>query len=76
MIQRRKKSEIIAISPENFTGAAHSECNLWYKVPKEIAVVFYNASTFDYHFIIKKLAEEFKGEFECLEENTKKYITF
>ena len=25
---------------------------------------------------IKKLAEEFKGEFECLGENTEKYITF
>ena len=29
-----------------------------------------------YHFIIKKLAEEFKGEFECLGENTGKYISF
>ena len=26
--------------------------------------------------MIKKLAEEFKGEFECLGENTEKYITF
>ena len=30
----------------------------------------------DYHFIIKELAEEFEGQFECLEENTEKYITF
>ena len=59
-----------------FRGAAHSECNLRYKVPKEIPVVFHNGSTYDYHFIIKKLAEEFKGEFECLGENTEKYITF
>ena len=28
------------------------------------------------HFIIKELAEEFKGEFECLGENTEKYISF
>ena len=61
---------------EKFRGAAHSECNLRYKVPKEIPVVFHNGSTYDYHFIIKKLAEEFKGEFECLGENTEKYITF
>ena len=27
------------------------------------------------HFIIKKLAAEFKGNFACLEENTEKYIT-
>ena len=26
--------------------------------------------------LIKELAEEFKGEFECLEENTEKYISF
>ena len=25
---------------------------------------------------IKQLAEEFKGQFECLGENTEKYITF
>ena len=59
-----------------FRGAAHSGCNLRYKVPKEIPIVFHNDSTYDYHFIIKKLTEEFKGEFECLGENTEKYITF
>ena len=39
-----------------YRGAAHSSCNLRYKVPKE-------------------LAKEFKGNFECLGENTEKYIT-
>ena len=43
---------------------------------KEIPVVFHNGSTYDYHFIIKQLAREFKGNFECLGENTEKYITF
>ena len=33
-------------------------------------------STYDYHFIIKQLAEEFKVQFECLGENTEKYVTF
>ena len=47
-----------------------------YKVPKEIPVVFHNGSTCDYHFIIKELAKEFEGNFECLGENTEKYITF
>ena len=47
-----------------------------YKVPKEIPVVFHNGSTYDYHFIIKKLLKEFDGNFECLGENTEKYITF
>ena len=49
---------------------------LRYKIPKETPVVFHNGSTYDYHFIIKGLAEEFEGIFECLRENTEKYITF
>ena len=59
-----------------YRGAAHDICNLRYKIPKEIPVVFHNGSTYDYRFIIKELAEEFEGEFECLGENTEKYITF
>ena len=59
-----------------FRGAAHNICNLRYKVPKKVPVVFHNGSTYDYHFIIKQLAEDFKGQFECLGENTEKYITF
>ena len=59
-----------------FRGAAHSICNLRYKVPQEIPVKIHNGSKYDYHFIIKELAEEFKGEFECLGENTEKYISF
>ena len=58
-----------------FKVADHSICNLRYKVTKEIPVVFHNRSTYDYHFTIKQLAEEFKGQFECLGENTEKYIT-
>ena len=59
-----------------FRGAAHSICNLSYKVPKEISVVIHSGSTYDDHFIIKQLAEKFKGQFECLGENAEKYITF
>ena len=61
---------------EKYRVAAHYICNLRYKIPKEIPVVFHNGSTYDYHFIIKELAEEFEEEFECLGENTEKYITF
>ena len=59
-----------------FREAAHSICNLRYKIPKEIPVVFHNGSTYDYHFIVKQLAKEFVDRFECLGENTEKYITF
>ena len=60
----------------NFRGAAHSERNLRHNVPKKIPTVFDNGSTYDYYFVIKKIAKEFKGDFECLGENTEKYITF
>ena len=64
----------------NYTGkfrrAVHNICNLRYKIPKEITVVFHNGSTYDYHFIINQLANEFKGKLEGLGENSEKYITF
>ena len=60
-----------------FGGAAHSICNLHYQVHRKIPVKIHNGSKYDYHFIIKELAEEFRGEeFECLGENTEKYISF
>ena len=59
-----------------YRGAAHDICNSRYEIPKEIPLVFHNGSTYDYHFIIKERAEEFEGEFECLGEDTEKYITF
>ena len=47
------------------------------KVPHEIPVKIHNRSKYDYHLIIKELAEEFRGEdFECLDENTEKCISF
>ena len=41
-----------------YRGAAHNMCNLRYKIPKEILVVFHNGSTYDYHFIIKELVKK------------------
>ena len=46
-----------------FRGAAHNIFNLRYNIPKKIPIVFHNGLTYDYRFVIKKLAEEFKGEF-------------
>ena len=59
-----------------FRGDAHSICNFHYKVPQEISVKIHNGSKYDYHFLIKELTEEFKGELEYLGENTEKYISF
>ena len=59
-----------------YRDAAHIICNLKYSVLKKILIVFHNRSNYDYHFIIKELAKEFKKQFTCLGENTEKYITF
>ena len=39
-----------------YRGALHNICNLKYSVPKKVP----SGSNYDYHFIIKELAEEFK----------------
>ena len=59
-----------------FRGAAHNSFNLKYKTSKEIPVVLHNGSTYHYHFIIKQLAKISDAQFECLGENSDKYITF
>ena len=42
-------------------------------MPENIPIVFHNGSNYDYHFIIKELAEEFEKQFTCLGEITEKY---
>ena len=68
MIKNIKRLEIIVITRENIEELLM----ILYKTPKEIPAVFHNGSTYDYHFIIKEIAEEFKSQLECLGENTKK----
>ena len=58
-----------------YRGATHNICNFKYNVTKKISIVFHNRPNYDYHFIIKKLAEEFKKQFTYLGESTEKYIT-
>ena len=59
-----------------FRGAAHHNCNVTYKISKEIPVVFHNGSTYDFHFIITQLAEEFSGRFECIGKNMENKLLF
>ena len=39
-----------------YRGAAHSLCNLQYKIPSHIPVVFHNLAGYDAHMFIKELA--------------------
>ena len=41
-----------------YRGAVNSKCNLKYSVIKEILIVFHNGSNYDYHSVIKELAED------------------
>ena len=41
-----------------YRGAAHSMCNLKYIVPKEIPAIFHKRSIYNYHVILKELANE------------------
>ena len=74
--KNKKKARDYYHYTRKFRGPAHSVCNLRYKVPKEIPIVFHNGSAYDYHFIIKNLVKEGEGKFECLRKNTEKYILF
>ena len=47
-----------------YKGATHSTCNLRFNVSKEIPVIFHNSSSYDYHFIIKELANKFERQLE------------
>ena len=58
--------------PGKFRGAAHNGCNLKYKKPKFIPVVFHNLSGYDGHLFIKNLGVS-EGNINCIpnnEENT------
>ena len=44
---------------DKYRGKTHSNCNLKFNVPNEIPLVFHNCSNYNYHFLIKELANEF-----------------
>ena len=58
-----------------FRGAGRSNCNLNYKIPKDIPIIIHNGS-YDIHFIINQLAEKCKVKLDCIGENMEKYINF
>ena len=70
------KLEIIVIIQGNKDrGAAHRICNLKYSRPKNIPIAFHYWSNYQYHFIMKMLAKEFKKQFIFL-GNIDKYLIF
>ena len=58
-----------------YRGAAHNRCNLKYRKPKFIPVVFHNLSGYDSHLFIKNLGFT-SGNIDCIPNNEEKYISF
>ena len=58
-----------------FRGATHNSCNLKYKKPKFIPVIFHNLSGYDSHLFIKNLGYT-DGNIDCIPNNEEKYISF
>ena len=58
-----------------YRGAAHNKCNLQYRRPKFIPVVFHNLSGYDSHLFIKNLGVT-EGNINCIPNNDEKYISF
>ena len=58
-----------------FRGAAHSMCNLKYRLPKFFPVIFHNLSGYDSHLFIKNLGKS-EGKIDCIPNNEEKYISF
>lgn len=59
----------------HYRGAAHNACNLNYKEPRHIPVVFHNLTNYDAHFIIKALAKT-PGSIQVIPQNEERYISF
>ena len=59
-----------------YSDATDNICNLRHKTSKVVSVIFHNGFDYNYHLIIKGLAAKFKGQFEGLEENIEKNMTF
>ena len=60
-----------------YRGAARNSCNLQYKIPKHIPIVFHNLSGYDAHLFIRELDKKFNTEgIGGSAENKENYISF
>ena len=58
-----------------YRGAAHFSCNLQYKIPSYIPVVFHNLAGYDAHLFIRELAKYTTG-MGVIAKNIEDYISF
>ena len=58
-----------------YRGPTHSLCNLRYRIPSYILVVFHNLLGYDAHLFIKELGKNSR-DMEVTAENKEDYISF
>ena len=61
--------------PGLYRGPMHSLCNLRYKIPSYIPVVFHNLSGYDAHLFIRELGAH-TSDMEVIAKNKEDYISF
>ena len=54
----------------SYRGPAHMKCNLRYRIPPYIPIVFHNLSGYDAHLFIKELASTTDGHMGVIAKNT------
>lgn len=63
-----------------YRGAAHNICNLKYRVPRELPIIFHNLKGYDSHIIFNNIGEYISThknlEFSVIPNNTEKYLSF
>ena len=59
-----------------YRGPAHSKCNLRYKVPSFIPIVFHNLPGYDAHMFIKELAKYSTNDMNVIAKSKESYISF
>ena len=60
-----------------YQGGTHNNCNLKYRIPDHIPILFHNLSGYDSHLFIKELGKKFNVDVTgVIAENKEKYISF
>ena len=60
-----------------YRGATHNNCNLKYRAPDYIPIVFHNLSGYDAHLFIKELGRRCnKNDIGVIAKNKEKYVSF
>ena len=58
-----------------YRGSKHSFCNLMYRIPLYIPVVFHNLSGYDVHLFIRELGKQL-SDMGVIAKNEEDYISF